>query len=329
MIFITDRTYEDAIKAKDYQEIGWKNLSEEERQEWWAGLKGTLNYIDLNRIASNVIEIRDELVKKNTTKINFNGAEVTDISNYDYVYILTDISSVNIYVQYFYSGNENYDYITKLSKNANVVSKGNYDYVRILIYGDENVKNNLTYYGGSNTKFDVELSDMKKLVFNVDWLPIQVIEPIAWNVEILKENLCYATLNDETIISPPPTKLHYEYVNQLEDILRQMHEFATNEFCDIDWQELTDGYETDYISTKYSVKILAPKGTEIIAQGYDKTYDPEGEHIIENGSSVKYISDGNKIRVQGEGGKYLAVKVVDKNHAIKISNIKTDISMAT
>lgn len=57
MEFITDRTYADVQRALYFKNIedttGWDSLTEDEQEEWLAGLKGALNYTDLNRIEIN------------------------------------------------------------------------------------------------------------------------------------------------------------------------------------------------------------------------------------------------------------------------------------
>lgn len=50
---ITDRTILDIDKLQEYDEIGYKNLTMEQKNEWLSGMKGALNSSDLNRIESN------------------------------------------------------------------------------------------------------------------------------------------------------------------------------------------------------------------------------------------------------------------------------------
>ena len=50
---ITDRTILDIDKLQEYDEIGYKNLTTEQKNEWLIGMKGALNSSDLNRIESN------------------------------------------------------------------------------------------------------------------------------------------------------------------------------------------------------------------------------------------------------------------------------------
>lgn len=50
---ITDRSTLDIQKLQEYDEIGYKNLTTEQKNEWLSGMKGALNSSDLNRIESN------------------------------------------------------------------------------------------------------------------------------------------------------------------------------------------------------------------------------------------------------------------------------------
>lgn len=50
---ITDRSILDIQKLQEYDEIGYKNLTTEQKNEWLIGMKGALNSSDLNRIESN------------------------------------------------------------------------------------------------------------------------------------------------------------------------------------------------------------------------------------------------------------------------------------
>ena len=51
---IFDRTSDDVLKVQTYDTIGFKYLSNEQKIEWMNGLKGALNFKDLNRIENNM-----------------------------------------------------------------------------------------------------------------------------------------------------------------------------------------------------------------------------------------------------------------------------------
>jgi hypothetical protein len=58
---ITDRTEQDVERWRLLHSKGWAGLTEEERAEWQAGLKGAYNYEDMNRVESAVIFIANRL----------------------------------------------------------------------------------------------------------------------------------------------------------------------------------------------------------------------------------------------------------------------------
>lgn len=58
---VTDRTQVDVDRAKYLINKGYANLTEDERTEWNAGLKGCLNASDLSRILNNIEFLRQVL----------------------------------------------------------------------------------------------------------------------------------------------------------------------------------------------------------------------------------------------------------------------------
>ena len=52
--FVYDRTKEDVERVQELHEKGWNNLTDEEKAEWLAGMKGCLNTSDLKRIENDV-----------------------------------------------------------------------------------------------------------------------------------------------------------------------------------------------------------------------------------------------------------------------------------
>lgn len=57
---ITDRTLADFLRWKELRDKGWANMTEAERAEWLAGMKGAYKASDLNRVgeALNYLRIR-------------------------------------------------------------------------------------------------------------------------------------------------------------------------------------------------------------------------------------------------------------------------------
>lgn len=68
---VTDRTQADVDRAKYLIEKGYSNLTEDERTEWNAGLKGCLNASDLSRILNN-IEILRQVLELNIPATDLN-----------------------------------------------------------------------------------------------------------------------------------------------------------------------------------------------------------------------------------------------------------------
>lgn len=70
-IFIYDRTQEDVNRVYELQNIGWENMTQEQRDEWMCGLKGCLNTSDLKRIENAIYVIAQLLnVELQTNKDN-------------------------------------------------------------------------------------------------------------------------------------------------------------------------------------------------------------------------------------------------------------------
>ena len=64
---ITDRTEEDVKKASEMAATGWEKLTDSEKEEWKAGLKGALNNSDLLRIETDIQILADVLELPLTT----------------------------------------------------------------------------------------------------------------------------------------------------------------------------------------------------------------------------------------------------------------------
>lgn len=275
MEFITDRTYGDVQKAIEYEKRGWKNLNEEEQQEWNAGMKGAINDFDLNRMANNLINIQKELIKRNTSAIDWQIHHETDsyvyVDNFDYIYIVTDLSKVRIRVVYYTDANTvaSQEYLTS---NATMISKIGYAFVFVQVYYDTDYKD--TYVGGLNKKFNFAISDARtdwKWDWqnpDSDWLPINALPPIINNVNSLK-HLAYPTVGlDE--ISTDLNGFDFQRANEIEKYSELMHNFATSEMwaIDVEWKsgytindsgkEIKDSNNHSILTADYIKTIPAP-----------------------------------------------------------------------
>lgn len=91
MKFIYDRTEDDVYEAKRFEQMDWDDFSDEEKEQWFAGLKGSFNYTDYNRIVNN---IKDLCVLKDYTSrepllwtLGYNNGVISNI-NSSYVSII-------------------------------------------------------------------------------------------------------------------------------------------------------------------------------------------------------------------------------------------------
>lgn len=59
---ITDRTASDVERVNELMAKAWQDMTEAERAEWLAPMKGAYNYTDLNRVGVALNYVRDRLV---------------------------------------------------------------------------------------------------------------------------------------------------------------------------------------------------------------------------------------------------------------------------
>lgn len=60
---VTDRTGADYERFKTLRDKGWDNMTTAEQLEWAAGMKGSYNYTDLNRVGAALNDLRDRLTE--------------------------------------------------------------------------------------------------------------------------------------------------------------------------------------------------------------------------------------------------------------------------
>lgn len=58
---VTDRSQSDVYQVLELLKKGWKDFSDSEKQEWSAGMKGSLNASDLERVQNNIQLLSDVL----------------------------------------------------------------------------------------------------------------------------------------------------------------------------------------------------------------------------------------------------------------------------
>ena len=90
---ITDRTQADVNLVLEYDNIGYNNLTPEQKSVWNAGMKGALNASDLNRIENNIKFLASSLELYNLN-INTNW-QMSDVPrNNDFNRILSNLNAV-------------------------------------------------------------------------------------------------------------------------------------------------------------------------------------------------------------------------------------------
>lgn len=83
MQLITDRTQADVDRAGELNAKGWARMTEEERAEWSAGMKGAYNYADLNRVERAVAELAGKLGLTLSVKTNWTEADVPKAADFE------------------------------------------------------------------------------------------------------------------------------------------------------------------------------------------------------------------------------------------------------
>lgn len=83
---IYDRTILDVQRVKDLKskinQNGWDSLTDNEKTEWINGMKGSLNYSDLNRIENNLQSISNQCNFGFTQKTDWQVGDFPTITDY-------------------------------------------------------------------------------------------------------------------------------------------------------------------------------------------------------------------------------------------------------
>lgn len=85
-MFITavfDRTEKDVQKVREYREIGYRNLTDEQKKEYNDNLKGAWNCTDMNRLENN-IQFLSDLFKIDgiNTKTDWNYTDIASVQDF-------------------------------------------------------------------------------------------------------------------------------------------------------------------------------------------------------------------------------------------------------
>lgn len=104
MDFIFDRNILDVTRAKELRkkavEIGYSSFTEEEKAEWDNGLKGALNYTDLNRIEGNCGELSELLGMEITTKTGWTLQDIPTVQEFNRIRGNIELLKTSAYTPY-------------------------------------------------------------------------------------------------------------------------------------------------------------------------------------------------------------------------------------
>lgn len=134
MEFIYDRTEDDVYEAQRFEQMDWKDFSDDEKEQWFAGLKGAFNYTVWNRIVSNILALDQEIYgtkveweanpySENAQSKNFTSKEFIILNPEKYTLVIvpflnptgppetSDIITIHDEYYYYYTTEKDYDHI--------------------------------------------------------------------------------------------------------------------------------------------------------------------------------------------------------------------------
>lgn len=340
MEFIVDRTYADVQRALYFKGIDeanyWAFLSEEEQQEWLAGLKGSFNCTDINRISQNIINIQSKFLKNNTTEIKWDSItnKFVFVSSdvFDYVYIITDLSQIRVRVVYYDTdGNTlNQQWLTESITQINM---SEYSQIMIAEHQLDNINapegNIITCVGGTSTSLPL-ISTFPKTDFGISTYPFQqYLQDIIDNINLIIYG--YSVIN-VPILSVDLSKFDFASANKIEQTLKDIWEFdlGTENKVKIPWTtkyiiddsgNLVENDSEEHIlmsdflrSGYYSIYVEAPIGT--LVKAYYYSYKLGNLVYLKE---EQYESDGSRITIPKE--EYHNIKIyadTDNENDVKI-----------
>ncbi|MFQ9515343.1 MAG: hypothetical protein ACLRZ9_05905 [Eubacterium sp.] len=297
MEFVTDRTYSDAEKVSEFEKRGWQNLEEEERKEWISGMKGALNYTDLNRIQENTLEIYIEYLKQNNSQQYVpNG---TFVAKQSYIIaILTKGNSGDMfkaideseYVVLHYGINIvpvtiNATYVTEIAHHDNVYLFGSESVVDL--YGEDySLAFNLYF----EMKHEITQSILLPTLKAANYCGLLVNRPA------LNNSQDYRSVGITGAISTD-FNIDFNRINEYELSLMLSYNWIFNKkiTMPMDWNlsdsDMTSKYILSCVPTDGLINIKIPKGFYLsVVYGYYS----HGNITSVQGQS-RYITDGNDI----------------------------------
>ena len=304
MEFITDRNYADVERVEEFKKRGWKNLDDEEKQEWLSEMKGALNYKDLNRIQDNALEIYSEYLRQNYTKI-----ELTETSFIPQeMHIVAILSNGN--KGYMYSVLSPSEHI-QLEYGINIIDLKNGTINHTYVLNIDNVDNIDIFetYSQLNEpfllKYDLfhrgELISRSKLIptFNTGNYLGNLIKRPSLNSYDYRGISLYGTIINFD-------KFDYNTLNEQEKSLELSYNWVYNKNINmpIDWDitdtEIVNKYLLSTISQNCFIDIKMPKGF------YLKIIFGIASHgvIVSDKKEMDYITDDKGIRIPSYSEQY-------------------------
>ena len=320
MIFITDRTIEDVAEAQAFANKSWEDFSDEDKEHWFAGLKGAFNASDLKRIDNNINDLGLKMNNFYRKRLSFNSEKTltVDSSKYPNVYITaltypiyftvkvyvggtlvatnsydreqTFTSSIGIYTYEitYYTSHEQTQcgepFVYGSAFNIESYTKSD---IRCVV--NDGSKYFIPNYGnGIPLRSDI-LSRVERINYLLDQIP-QSKERYQINEDLLFENFNYETLNSIE------KKLEYIYNFLQTPISTYEMEITWDTSTTVEPIEQADVTKyfittSDYITfpeIKGSlIDIYAKAGTVM----HMRWFDPQ-THISNNSIRIEWTSDG-------------------------------------
>ena len=132
---IFNRTEQDVLKVVTYDNIGYKYLTDEQKAEWDSGLKGALNYTDINRIEGNIAYLFDIFgISDITVKTDWVHTDIVTLS--DFQRILNNIDRLRSLFKVFETTPEIPSAPINTYQKVNDIEKILYDMYYIYENGD-------------------------------------------------------------------------------------------------------------------------------------------------------------------------------------------------
>lgn len=293
--FITGREYGDVQRVIEFEKCGWANLEDDEKEEWYAGMKGALNYSDLNRIQDGALRILEQYLKNaECTQLSYNA--FTPSTSYVIVILKNGLSGTLTK-----TSNSS---TTSVSYGINMVSvsSGSSYTTSFSATQKESV---CIFEVTSQIASNLALNFFAKnqMLYQTELLPaLQIANLVSGYVRrpALLNSEDYRSVGSSGAISTDMTEIDYNRINEYEKSLKLSFDWIQKGYITIpfDW-EIQQSYLYSVFYLKFvpdggSIKINLPRGylVKIIAEynlnQYETLIFSNGNEISYSGSSTPY-----------------------------------------